>query len=295
MQNRALAILFHALRLPHWVKNTLLFLPLLLSHQFFNLDLWLRLIQGFFAFSCMSSSVYLMNDLLDRQHDQVHPGKQDRVIASGRLSPRLATTLMLISFTLSCLLSTAFIDFTFTITLLGYFFIAFAYSLWLKKMIIIDVIVLSSFYTLRLFAGAELGDITLSYWLISFSLFFFLSLAIAKRQIELTQIDHAHLNVIPGRSYQIQDQGFLQILGITTAISSLVLYALYIAHPDIQNLYHHPQRLWLSACAIFYWMARLWFLTGRGLVLQDPITWALQDLCSYFILGIITVTYVIAL
>jgi len=284
-----------ALRLPHLVKNLLLFLPLLLAHRYNDIALWENGLIGFMVFSIGSSGIYLFNDVCDLEFDREHPGKQHRILVRGELSKQNALLIGLSLMCLAILLSVTLLPQQFTASIITYIVLACCYSLYLKRLLIIDVLLLSSLYTLRLFAGAALADVTLSYWLLAFSLFFFSSLALAKRLAELLQIKNALQSQIPGRAYKISDEGILQTMGFGAAIASLVLYALYILNPAISSLYQKPALLWISCYALFYWITRLWILVRRGELTQDPITWALRDKNSYFTLIIIIGSFYLAI
>jgi 4-hydroxybenzoate polyprenyltransferase len=284
-----------ALRLPHLVKNLLLFLPLLLAHRYDEIGLWKNGLIGFIVFSIGSSGIYLFNDVCDLEFDQQHPGKQSRIIVRGELSKRNALWIGLTLMSLALLLSITLLPRFFSASILIYIVLAVSYSLYLKRLLVIDVLLLSSLYTLRLFAGAALANVELSYWLLAFSLFFFTSLALAKRLAELLQIKNADLAQIPGRAYKVNDEGILRLMGFGSAIAALVLYSLYILNPAITSLYQKPALLWISCYALLYWITRLWILVRRGKLAKDPITWALRDRNSYITLLIMIGSFYLAI
>ncbi len=263
-----------ALRPHQWVKNGLIFLPLALAHQFLN---WGKLIDGgiaFLAFSLAASSGYIINDLLDLPADRIHPTKKRRPFAAGKLSiPQgifLFIFLVIASISLSLLLPSAF-----TGMLVLYLIITITYSLYLKKKMVVDVLVLAGLYTHRIVAGGIAVNVEVSSWLLAFSMFIFMSLAFLKRYIELLQLTER--KSIKNRNYLIDDIEMIASVGPTNGYLAILVFSLYINNESTLTLYKSPFILWLICPILLYWITRIWFLARRGQVLDDPVQFALTD------------------
>jgi len=272
-----------AARGQHWFKNVLLFLPAVLAHEVGFRRLLLAG-AGFFLFGMCASGLYVLNDLLDLHSDREHPWKQKRPFAAGEVSISrgllMAATLLLIALSGSFLLDTRF-----GAVLVLYAVLTFWYSLHLKKIVLLDAFVLSSFYVIRLWAGAVITLTPLSHWFLSFSLFFFLSLAMAKRYSELLHAADLIGRSGSGRGYLERDQDVLMNLGIVSGFSAVVIFTLYVRSPEVLVLYHAPQPLLLLAPLLAYWISRLWLTANRGELNDDPLTLALRDPASYAVAG----------
>ena len=278
-----------ALRLHQWLKNLLLFLPLGLSHRLGERSLIGHSLAAFFAFGFCASSVYLLNDLLDLPSDRSHPTKRHRPFASGRL-PLLYGTL-LIPLLLALAVGVALLlPMSFLLVLAGYFAATLAYSVALKKVVILDVLVLAALYTVRILAGSAATGLTPSFWLLAFSLFFFLSLALIKRYSELLVMRRKGEVKAHGRGYHIEDFPVLTSLGGASGYLSVLVLALYLNSPEVQILYRHPAVLWLICPLILYWISHMWLLTHRGNMHDDPVVFAATDRIS---LGIAVVSGVL--
>lgn len=266
-----------ALRPHQWAKNLLLPLPALAAHLRWDGALTFRMLAGFLAFSAVSSAVYLLNDAADIPHDRRHPRKRLRPIAAGLLSlPHAfagAAMLMVGAASVTVLLPSGF-----AMALLAYLVFTVLYSMRLKHMLILDVIVLALLYALRVLAGAELAQVVLSPWFSAFSVFLFLSLALMKRTIELRALADA---VSPGRPYRQEDLPVLAGFGAgATAVAALV-YCLYISTAPTAALYGRPDLLWLGLPLLLYWMGRAWILANRGSMDDDPVVFALRDRAAW--------------
>ena len=265
-----------ALRMHQWVKNVLMFVPIVLAHQIFDLEKVSALLIGFVAFNISASSVYILNDLLDLAADRQHPRKKLRPFASGDLPiiQGLVAWPILVSvgFGLALCASPAF-----ALALAGYYALTLAYSFDLKRRPLVDVFALASLYTLRIIAGAAAASVELSPWLLGFSIFIFLSLAIIKRVAELHSVRERGLSDIAGRGYRLEDLAMLEILGVAAGYASVVVLALYISAPESRALYVHHQLLWLFAPLVLFWISRVWLITHRGEMHDDPIVFALKD------------------
>ena len=269
------------LRLHQWLKNVLIFVPLVAAHKVGSLPLLSNALLAFFFFSLCASSVYLLNDLLDLNEDRNHPRKKLRPFAAGTLSIKSG----IIAFPL--LLLTAFIGSFFLLpplftTGLGvYYAITLAYSLILKRMVIIDVVTLAALYTIRIIAGAFATGLELTFWLLAFSMFMFLSLALVKRYAELRMVQaKGGDEKISGRGYYPSDLDMLSSLGAASGYLSVMVLALYIQEGSTTNLYSHSKYIWLACPLLLFWVSRTWMLTHRGLMHDDPVVFAVKDLIS---------------
>jgi len=271
-----------AIRAYQWIKNLLLFVPLITSHSFRSLHLVTITFLAFLAFNLVASAGYLLNDLLDINADRKHPRKQFRAVASGRLSIVNAFIVATV-FLVGGLIFAAKLSLYFLGILLLYFIISFTYSLFFKKIVLYDVFILALLYSIRVFAGAVVTGVPLSFWLIAFSTFIFLSLAFVKRYSELVQIvDDTNLKN-RGRGYIVQDLSLLQMMGIVSGFLSVVVFSLYINSPEVTVLYSKPKLLWAISFLFLFWISRVWLFTTRGKMTDDPIIFAIKDITSYFI------------
>ena len=268
-----------ALRGHHWFKNVLLFLPLALAHRL-SLSTLLPTTIGFLLFGTCASGLYIVNDLLDLHSDRGHPWKHKRPFAAGEIS--IPQGLVIASAFLAASLSAAFVlSAKFAVTLCIYAALTMWYSISIKKIVLLDVFVLSSFYSVRLVAGAMITDIALSQWFLVFSLFFFLSLAMAKRYSELVHAGDLVKNGQSGRGYLGNDREVLLVIGIASSFASVIILSLYVHSQEVGILYQNPQPLLLLCPIILYWLSRLWLRAHRGELHEDPITLAIRDPVSY--------------
>lgn len=268
-----------ALRVHQWLKNTLLFIPLLAAHQLANPDMWLALILAFFSFSLCASSVYIANDLLDLESDRQHPRKCNRPFASGLIpiwmGVAIAPLLLLGSLALARYVSDAFVPW-----LVFYFTLTCAYSWGLKRLIIVDCLTLAVLYTLRIVAGASAANMGLSFWLLSFSVFIFLSLAFVKRFAEL-EVQSLHGNQkAHGRGYYTSDAPLVQTLGITSGYTAVLVLALYINSDAVVKLYRTPEFVWGTVPVMLFWVSWIWMQAHRGKMHDDPLVFAVKDKAS---------------
>jgi 4-hydroxybenzoate polyprenyltransferase len=287
---RAPVALAKALRLHQWAKNLLVFLPLLLAHTI-HLASVLIAVTAFFCFSFIASATYVVNDLLDLEADRVHLHKRKRAFAAGDLS---VTAGLGISFLLAAaaLIMAVHLRPKFLIFLLLYLVTTLAYSLALKRIVLVDVIILSSLYTVRMAAGAAATSTLISPWLAAFSIFFFLSLAMVKRFSELQNLHTRGVNPTSARGYLLSDIEQLRSFGTSSAYASIVIFTLYINGRDVTALYHHPDRMWLITPLMILWISRVWLLASRGKMNEDPVVFALVDRMSLLLgLGVLLVAY----
>jgi 4-hydroxybenzoate polyprenyltransferase/phosphoserine phosphatase len=286
-QTSTLPTVIKALRAHQWVKNILLFVPLLTAHKMLEINLIAQATIAFIAFSLCASSVYIVNDLLDLEADRQHPTKRTRPFAAGAL--QIQTGVLFVPALLIGAVGMAifFLPFLFVVVLIGYFLAAGAYSFYFKHTLLVDVFVLAGLYTVRVFAGSIAVDVRISPWLLAFSMFFFLSLAFLKRHSELRfmQIEGREHN--SGRRYDFSDIDLLRGVGTTSGYLSILVLALYINSKDVMELYQHPSWLWLITPCLLYWITRMWFFAHRGTMTDDPIVFAIRDVKSYLIGGVV--------
>jgi 4-hydroxybenzoate polyprenyltransferase len=281
--------LWRALRVHQWVKNLLIFLPLLLSHEFHSqlgLEKLARTVTGFFAFCLVASALYIWNDLLDLEHDRLHVVKRDRPFASGALPISVglvaAPILLVASVVLAVLLPLGF-----AVTLGVYVVMTTAYSFKIKGIVLVDVMTLALLYTLRILAGGQTAQVRVSPWLLALSVFGFLSLALVKRYTELRRLEGDGLNQPSGRGYQRRDLPVLVPMGLGSGYTAALVMALYMQSQDVVHLYRHPEWLWPVCPLIIYWISRIWILAHRSEVADDPVFFAARDPVSYLLIAII--------
>ncbi len=282
------SVFLKALRFHQWLKNLLIFVPLVLAHKFTDWPLLLQAGYAFISFGLCASAIYLLNDLLDLEADRAHPYKKTRPFAAGSLSlvaglgiiPALLLASMLIAWTLPG---------EFRGMLVLYLIVTTAYSFYLKQVVLVDVLVLAGLYTLRIIAGAAAVNVPLSEWMLAFSMFLFLSLALLKRFSELRALRFAEQDTARGRGYFASDLELIASLGSASAYIAVLVLALYINSAEVTKLYSHPITLWLICPLFLYWLSRIWLLAHRGVILDDPIVYAIKDKASY-IVGFLLVT-----
>jgi 4-hydroxybenzoate polyprenyltransferase len=298
------------LRVHQWSKNLLLLVPPLGAHRFSPGVLGPALV-GVAAFSLAASSAYVVNDLLDLEADRAHPLKSRRPLAARELAPRaalaVAATALLAAFTLALTAGPSFVG-----ALGAYWMLTVAYSVRLKRVPVLDVLVLAGLYTLRILAGTLATGVPTSSWLFTLSIFLFLSLALVKRTSELRRM--SALSPSPrasgeragerggqtggdlaarGRGYSTGDLEVLSMLGVASGLVAVLVLALYVASADVTRLYGHHERLWLLCPLALYWVSRLWLLARRGAVDEDPVLFALRDPPSWLV-GALAAAVVVA-
>jgi 4-hydroxybenzoate polyprenyltransferase len=284
-----------ALRLHQWMKNALIFVPLLAAHQ---LNQPLQLLNGLLAFlffGLCASSVYILNDLLDLTDDRHHQSKRNRPFACGRLSIRsglvLVPLLLLGAFGGAALL----LPWQFCAVLGAYYLLTLAYSLSLKRQMTLDVIVLAALYTSRILAGAAAFNLPLTFWILAFSMFMFLSLALVKRYAELREARLKDLkDKTRGRGYYPADLDMIASLGATSGHLAVMVLALYIHEGTTVALYSHPHVIWLACPLLLFWITRVWMLTHRGQMNDDPVVFAIRDRVSQLIGALFALVFWIA-
>jgi 4-hydroxybenzoate polyprenyltransferase len=285
--------LIKAMRIHQWTKNILVLVPLIASHQVLNGPRLLAALVAFFSFSLCASSVYILNDCLDLEADRNHPTKRRRPLAAGDLSipAGLATSLgcLVASFILSAVLPLAYV-----VVLALYFILTSSYSLYLKRLVLVDVVVLAQLYTVRVYAGGAATDIAPSHWLLTFSLFMFFSLALMKRftEIKFKSLGEDEQTGIRGRDYRTADAEHIASIGSSSGLIAVLVLALYISSKEVLALYSRPEVLWVICPLMLYWITRAWMLTYRNSMDDDPVVFAVRDPKSYvvaFVIGMIVV------
>ena len=281
-----------AMRLYQWLKNLLLFVPMVMAHRFFEGPLIVRSVTAFLAFGLSASSVYLLNDLVDMPADRRHPRKRHRPFASGQLSPAWGLMgiplLLTLSLALSLLLPLPFLG-----IILIYFVLNFIYSVWLKQIALLDVIVLTGLYTLRVMAGSASVAIWPSAWLLAFCTFLFLSLALVKRYAELLTIGGT--GRISVRGYEIADKDLLASLGAGSGYVAVLVLVIYISSGIAEIHYTRQQLIWLLCPLLLYWISYVWLVAHRGGMHDDPLVFTLKDPISRIVMSLAAVVWILAL
>lgn len=289
----SLKALFRALRVHQYAKNGLIFLPLLAAHLF-TTDAVLAAALAFVAFSLCASAVYIINDLLDIKADRSHPRKRERPIASGALpiphAIAMVPALLVPSIGLALLVSLPFVA-----VLATYLVLTTAYSIYLKRKMMIDVVALAGLYTVRVFAGAVAVDVVVSEWLFAFSMFLFTGLALIKRYSELSIRLDKNLSDPTNRNYKIGDLDIVAALGAAAGMNAVTVFTLYVASPTVQLAYSRPMLLYLICPILLYWFCRALMMAHRRLIEDDPIVFALKDRNSLLAGTLILLIFLVAI
>jgi 4-hydroxybenzoate polyprenyltransferase len=293
MSSRASAVL-RVLRIPQWVKNVLLFVPLVLDHRLLDPPLLLRAGMAFAAFCLAASAAYVINDLADLEADRTHRTKRDRPFASSLLPPAvgwvMAPLLLVGAGAIGRALPAQFLG-----LLALYVVTTTLYSTRLKRVAVLDVILLAGLYTLRVLAGVAATGVRFSTWLLAFSMFLFLSLAFLKRYAELTAFQAGEQDSLLRRGYQRRDREWLGAMGGASGYLSVLVLALYVNSDEVVRLYRAPVLLWLICPLLLYWIGRMWLLAYRGQIHEDPIVATFRDPVSYLLGVLVALALVLAL
>ncbi|MDR4480495.1 MAG: UbiA family prenyltransferase [Nitrospira sp.] len=281
-----LAVLAKALRLHQWAKNVLVLTPVLASHQITDRSLVLQAGLAFASFSLSASSVYILNDCFDLSSDRQHPRKKNRPFASGQLSIPFGL-LMAIGVLSGGILLALMLPPLFMLVLGGYLVLTTAYTFYLKQFVMVDVIALAQLYTLRIYAGGAATGIVPSHWLLTFSLFLFLSLALVKRYTELRLLSRSDEKEVHGRGYWVTDIEHIASIGSSSGLVAVLVLALYISSKEVLLLYSHSELLWLICPVMLYWITRVWMLAYRNRMDDDPVVFAVRDPKSYVVAALI--------
>ena len=277
-----------ALRLHQWLKNILLFIPLLTAHQLTNLKLFLPGVFAFFIFGLAASSVYIFNDLLDLENDRKNSIKRLRPFAAGLLQIHYGLLVSFLLLITSLTVSQWLLPWQFTTTLCVYYLMTLAYSSFIKRLTIADVIILALLYTLRIIAGTFTFGFPLTYWILAFSLFLFLSLAFIKRYTELQMVfNNGESLKVNGRGYYSNDMPIIASLGAASGYIAVMVLALYIDEQMSLTIYRYPQLIWFACPLMLFWISRLWLLAHRNQMHHDPVIFAIKDRTSWTIAGLL--------
>lgn len=265
-----------AIRVHQWLKNSLLAVPLVLNHELFNFAMVVTVIAAFLSFSFAASFVYVLNDLADLDNDRRHVRKRARPFASGQLSIpsglALGFALLIVSLCIALFLPHLFLG-----VLLIYIVATTAYSFVLKRKLLVDVFTLAGLFTLRIIAGAAASSVELSFWLLAFSIFFFLSLALVKRYVELQELAGDEGSKQLGRGYYAVDFEMIGQAGISSAFGAALVLALYVHSDEVSEMYASPSMLWPLCPLILYMLLRIWMLARRGEMEDDPVVFIISD------------------
>ena len=265
-----------AIRVHQWLKNLLVLIPLFLEQRFNDFDAIGTLIVCFLCLSLLASFTYIVNDLLDLESDRENQYKRGRALASCLISIRQASILMggLLFFVVA--LATQLPP-LFLYVLFAYLVITLSYSFYFKGIAILDVCVLAGLFTLRVISGVVAIEAAWSFWLLAFSMFFFLSLAFAKRFSELDNLRREGRSSTLGRGYYVDDLPMLKSSGVASGYISILVVALYINSEKVGQMYAYPEILWLICPLLLYWIGRIWMIAGRGELHEDPVVFAMRD------------------
>lgn len=271
-----------AMRPHQWAKNLIVLLPVIAGHELQNPTIVAHALVMFICFCLMASGTYLLNDLLDLDSDRRHSTKKNRPFAAGRLN-LLHGALLSVFLVASSLLLAAMVSWGGLVTLVCYSVMTLAYSLRYKQQMLVDVFLLAALYTIRLIGGHAATGIRYSHWLLGFSMFLFLSLALVKRAAEIKNSRRGKASFLAGRGYRITDLRMIENLGVMSGGLAVIVLAMYISSSDVLLLYKNPLLLHLLCPLVLFWIARVWMLAHRGQMHEDPVLFALRDRASYYL------------
>jgi 4-hydroxybenzoate polyprenyltransferase len=277
-----------AIRAHQWAKNVLIFVPLMIGQSFYDLGKIEAAAAGFVLLCAIASGSYIINDIVDLEADRAHPSKNRRPFASGRLSIRagiiVAVLAILISLLIAAKLSSAF-----ALALAGYLAGTLLYSFSFKRVPLLDVFMIGALFTSRILMGSVVSSLDLSPWLISYSMFFFFSLALAKRHAEIMAVKERGAILVAGRGYRADDWPLTLVFGIAAGLTSIVIMILYVTNDAApSNFYREIGWLYIAPVATTLWLMRVWLLSHRMLLDDDPVVFALSDGVSW-LLGLVVV------
>jgi len=290
---RHLRLWLKAMRLQQWAKNLLLFLPLLASHRYDDLEALGSTLIAFFAFGLCASSVYLVNDLSDLESDRAHPRKRLRPFAAGTLSAGRGVAVSG-ALAVAAFLVASLVNWQFMAWLAVYLGITLFYTFVLKRKVLVDALALAALYTIRILAGGAASGVWPGFWLLALSLFLFLSLAFVKRYSELGFVKAKGLEGARGRDYLITDLPLIESFGIASGFAAVVVLALYMTGDTISGLYPTKEVAWLTVPILLYWITRIWVKAHRGEMVDDPVVFAMTDGLSLLSILAFVATLVIA-
>lgn len=263
------------LRVHQWTKNLLLFLPLIGAHNLFNFIYSFKTLVGVLSFSLCASSVYLLNDIFDLEEDRLHRTKKNRSIANGSIKISSALIVIPLLVVFSTLIA-LFLDMKFLLWLFVYYVLTLAYTIFLKRIVILDMIMLTSLYIIRIISGSVINNIKITFWFLAFAVFLFFSLAIIKRFVEVNESEHTAQK----RGYQNIDINLISISGITSSYISVLIMMLYLYNHSNSTIEKNPLQLLILCLIMLYGYTRLWMLAFRRQVNEDPVVFILKDTTS---------------
>lgn len=288
----SLKAIIKQLRIYQWTKNFLIFVPMIMAHSFAEEKLTLGLI-AYFAFCLIASSVYVLNDIFDLQSDRKHPDKMKRPLASGSITINQAVTLAILPLFLGLLLAFSLSN-QFLLIAILYILLNLLYSFYFKDIYIVDIFLLTFFYSIRIYAGGIATQIPVSKWLLAFSVFFFLSLASLKRYAEVVNLNVTSSNAHFDRPYTLSNSILTLLIGVASAFASVLVFILYINSDVVLQFYESPKFLWLLAFALLYWLLFLWNLANKGEMHYDPIIEAITNKTSIVIIFFMFIMWLLA-
>ena len=283
------AAFWKSLRPHHWVKNLLVFVPIVMAHDINQLQKLWHVLAAFASFSLCASGVYILNDLFDLEADRLHPEKKSRPFASGDVPVLTGLLVAPFLFSAGFVIAAEFCSARFLQIIVIYAAATTFYSVYGKRVPVVDVLLLTALYLLRILGGGVAAEVPVSPWLLAFSMFFLLSLAFTKRHAELTnqEMNGGEQPFVSKRDYQVGDRGLVQQFGVTSGYLSVLVLALYVNGREVTALYRHPQWIWLACPMLLFWISRVWFLANRGKLHEDPVIFAAMDPVSYALGGLL--------
>jgi 4-hydroxybenzoate polyprenyltransferase len=287
--------LIRVLRPHQWVKNLLLYVPVVLDHKLFHPETMTKATLAFVAFCCAASAAYVLNDIVDLEADRRHPTKRERPFASGALRPEVGFGLVPLLLAIAFGLGWSSLPHSFAVLLALYVVLTSEYTLYLKRIAVLDVLLLAGLYTLRVLAGIAAAQVRFSTWLLAFAMFLFLSLAFLKRYTEVSAMEGTATEQVRRRGYQRRDREWLGSMGGACGYLSVLVLALYINSEQVVALFRLPLALWLVCPLLLYWIGRMWLLAHRGQVHDDPIVATVRDPASYLIGFLVALVMYLAL
>ena len=291
-------VIFNQIRYYQWVKNLLIFLPIILSPTEISFELVISSLFAFLSFSLIASSVYTFNDIIDIDADRLHPFKKKRPLASNKITINNALLLLFSLLALGIYIG-LLVSVNFIYLLAVYLLFNIAYTIIIKKLIIIDIIFLTIFYTLRVIGGSIVvvhfnENIVPSEWFLSFTIFLFFSLGALKRYVDISLISNKSSNYAHERGYTYDDRNLIQIIGISSGMISSLIIVLYTGSDSVRSLYSFPVFIVSSVPAFIYWLSRLWYLGSKGKINSDPIRFTIKDASSYFVFIYLVFVFIFA-
>lgn len=283
-----------AARVHQWAKNALVAVPLVLGGRAFDPEAWMTVLAGFLLLGVLASSTYVLNDLWDLDDDRRHWSKRERAFASGRLSIGVGLIAAPIGI-VAAMAGAAMIGAATFASFAAYLVVTLAYSLRLKRVAVLDVFLLASLFTLRLVIGIALSAVPGSPWLLVFSMFVFASLSFAKRHTEMVRVALSGAKKAAGRGYVAADAPFLIGMGVATGMSAVLVMVLYLIDEAFRaGFYTTPAALWAFPCVLFLWLGRVWVLSGRDELHDDPVAFAVKDGPSLMLGGVMAIAFMAA-